>query len=126
MAWISAGKDTGPSTRFNTKSQDGYKRTDGAMIAASWNKLLETDTTPLLHPINRDENNAELAGETLVWTNTDTGGSSQTSTTCCDAWVNDTAPGAVYGDASKVTASWTLSVDFVKCETLRHLYCFEQ
>jgi hypothetical protein len=114
-----------------TKSAGGYARTDGVLVVKKWAGLVTADTTPLLAPIDHDENGAAIdASETGVWTNvTPSGGyyAGPAGGGNCNGWTDGSYKGS-YGDATKTDGNWTFFGAGAEqaCSVPLHLYCFEQ
>jgi hypothetical protein len=133
LAWIAgAGAQDMPAVRFN-KQAPGWALHDGTLVACSWSELI---SGTLRHAINQDEGGGGVTLPTQVWTDVDTSGARQTTTTCCadtngTCWgAANSAGSAIYGDATKTNGEWTNSMTnstpFRKCSDVAHVYCFEQ
>jgi cysteine-rich repeat protein len=129
-AWLGDG-DEGPADRF-IRSPDAYVRTDGTMIAADWDDLVDGMIDA---PISLTE--AEGApptgnttcnggGESTAWTNVNANGT--TNTAHCDGWTNAGGSGARWGYTTETSADWTDACSGVGpvCASVSPIYCFQQ
>jgi hypothetical protein len=116
LAWI-ANDSLDPDSRFVKTNR--YVRTDGTLVAQTWVDL--TDGT-LLAPIDRDENGDFVSD--FIWTNVDSAGQQETTTTDCSEFTSAGGNGRV-GSTSHTDARWTsFSADSFAQQN--RLYCFEQ
>jgi len=125
-AWLSDNSGSSPSTRF-TQATVAYQLRNGTTIANGWADLTDGSLTA---PINVTENGGLPGGSTGVWTNTSTTGSAGL---CCGAscsdWTSSIFDGFTGGNQGAWDlsfAGWTDTNAGVPCDSLRHLYCFEQ
>jgi cysteine-rich repeat protein len=122
-AWLSDAEQS-PAARFDL-SPLPYVRTDGALIAAGWEDLIDS---MINSPINVDEYGVAIVTEgcqpeNLAWTNTRFNGTVQGDLHCFNWQV-----GVVDGRAGELNAlgtGWTNGCT-VACTSQLHLYCFEQ
>ena len=131
MAWISTSTST-PASRFSITA-DPYVRIDGTVVANSW---VELTSGPLQAQIDINEYGGTPTTR-WVWTNTYQDGTainppayyncadytlvSQSGTTFYSivGWAGVNPPGTYYD------GSWT-NQNVTSCDSLCHLYCFQQ
>ncbi len=123
MAWLSDGMK-GPATRFTTKDHPRpYVLTDGKAVASNWADLL---SPPLVNNINKTEDGSMVGSPNDVWTNTNPDGTPTGSDKLCSGWSSAMMMDkGNHGDRNQKDATWTAKGN-VGCDTLLHLYCFEQ
>ena len=123
LAWIS---DPGsPSSSF-TKPSFPYVRIDGALIANSWNDLVNASQQRILdNPITTTATLQTVAAAN-VWTGTTaTGAREFFFDTRCGRWTNSDGDFGVGGVTSRVDARWT-DLSQTSCTIPSRLYCFGQ
>ncbi len=118
-AWL-ADSTVSPASVWS-KPDRPYVRTDGRLVATSYNDL--ADNT-LLNPINKTAWRVSKAA-TDVWTNTAPAGAAQSMTAHCGNWQN-TVGSAAGGRSSQTGVGWTASGNAFSCSSLLPLYCGQQ
>jgi hypothetical protein len=120
--WISTSTQDAVD-RFH-HSPGRYVLVNGAIFASSWDAIIAGE---LQHPLNIDENGAEVAG--TVWTNTLPNGRAVPDSNHCKDWsVKDEFSTACYGYSTDVDEQWTLATDGTcptQCGDVAALYCLE-
>jgi hypothetical protein len=119
VAWLS---DDTTDALDRVQDASPWYLTDGVTKVFGTHAQLQTQPTVV---IDRDENGHQVPSGSLVWTGTQSGGSSSGST--CESW--QTADGEVDGTAGStaLTGQWTLQSEFdTPCGSAFSLYCFEQ
>lgn len=139
-AWLSDSTQS-PQTRF-THSAVPYKRVDGVAIAQNWTELTNYPYQPILAAINVDEHGLVWTTENYVWTFTQQSGSVFGPFqpiflhVDCNDWTS-ADPGSciqlqTYSGWCGATGqylnvnNWTWGGPFESCDSLHHLYCFQQ
>ncbi len=124
MAWLS-DTTSSPATRFPTKSTGPYLRTDGLLIAWSWDGLTSGELTV---PIDRTEMGTLVADDREAWTNTATDGTvvNTDPNLVCNEWTSgsNNLSGRV-GETNELADDWTNS-HADPCNATWRLYCFQQ
>lgn len=129
MAWLADGTGA-PSTRFN-RATSSYVRTDGVLVAYSWNDLTDcTNPTCLQNPITRDEFGASVGGrfvDKMTWSNVSPDGFMRPAGASCSDWTSFAFfPSFGHaGFALNTSSGWT-GFRSVTCVNPLQLYCFEQ
>lgn len=123
--WMAKDQNDPPNSRF-TKSPKGYVRTDGVVVADSWDDLVDGN---LKAPIDHDEFGELVTTSTFVWSGALADGfafaPSGESTANCFGWsVSATGTGRA-GDITKTNAQWA-DVGAKDCSSTLRVYCFEQ
>jgi hypothetical protein len=120
-AWLS--DNTGaPSARF-VASSSPYQLITGKPIAANFADLTDGN---LLARISVTEKGGAYGTTVYTWANTKSDGTSASTTEHCSNWGPSAAGSAGnVGDASLSDLRWTKDISAF-CNTLRHLYCFQQ
>jgi hypothetical protein len=132
-AWLSDTTQS-PSTRF-THSNLPYVRVDGVPVANNWTALTQryTNTVNVLNPIIVDENGTSI-GDAYVWTGTWCDGTALLApdpANYCNNWTAG-SPYPLYGPAAWPTTqpnqyyTWWTFFNAQTCDTVNHLYCFQQ
>ena len=128
QAWLS-DSNTSVADRFRAK--DGvYIDVLGNLIADSWTDLTDGN---LDHPIQYDETGTlQNAPYTRAWTGTDSRGLLRSNSgNNCDDWNTDDwntgepTPMGLVGVATVTNFYWT-QANFLQCNSLSRLYCFQQ
>ena len=122
FAWVSTDVSQ-PGTRFLTFSLGPYILAGGSTLAGNYGDL--TDGS-LNEPIARNEN-GEFVGSELVWTATYPSGTGEFASITCENWTSDSSgvDGSV-GSNNATDGDWTDFSSTIPCNTLNHLYCFQQ
>jgi len=128
-AWLSTGSSN-PESRF-TSSPNGYMMPNGSLLATSWNDLTDGSLANKLNITQHGDlidYGLECIG-TRVWSNTTIDGETLNDTLDCQQWLFDSLvlSGNV-GNPGSGEDAWTAD-DFCspqKCNTFKHLYCFQQ
>ena len=120
-AWMS--DDAFNPDEWFYKSKGRYVRTDGIVVADSWEDL--TDGA-IQNPINVNENGDEVLGG-AVWTNTTPAGLEHPDSADCLGWTTTDVPNkGRLGDSSKVDEEWTdVETNPHLCAGVAGFYCFE-
>lgn len=96
-----------------------YRRTDGVLVAADWNDLIDGE---LAAPIHRDEYGEPISGD--VWTGTTPDGA--LAEVGCAGFVSASdADTGLCGNSNLDNTRWTANLE-PACTTRLRLYCFEQ
>ncbi|WAS97360.1 DUF4215 domain-containing protein [Nannocystis punicea] len=125
IAWLSAdGVSAAARLEHSTLP---YKRVDGALVANSWNDLV--DMLPHLNALDIDEyGDKEGVGEECntcpVWTATSPLGAGLPAN--CNNWNSALLIDVYGGECTAKDARWTQGCGARKCTDMAHLYCFEQ
>jgi hypothetical protein len=118
-AWLST-VDSPVADRF-VQSTVPYVLLDGTRIADDWADLTDTDGS-LQTVIDLDPSGVRHRRD--VWTGTLPSGLSYTQSDC-DGFTNGSVGSAVCGTTTSVNNNWTFN-QVPSCDTVLHLFCFEQ
>ena len=123
-AWMS-DSTTSAAARLS-HSPFRYMRTDGLVVADSWDDLIDNPTnSPLHNPIGADENGSVVPNN-VVWTGTTFSGNTIPGDLDCADWTDGTnAVSGRTGRANRVDLGWT-SFATTGCDNTGRLYCLEQ
>jgi hypothetical protein len=114
VAWI--GTVTQPATTRHVHGSQSYVRTDGLVVASTFQDL--TDGL-ILNSLNADENINTSAG--FAWTGTTTSG--EPATANCNGWLDSSGVGQT-GAVTASSGAWTED-HAASCIESNHLYCIE-
>lgn len=129
-AWLSIADVAGLQADYRLNHNNGpYQLINGTTIANNWDDLIDGT---LMSPINITELNSPVTGAgSLVWTNTNSLGRTNSPSGHCNYWssTTDTINGTTLfggtGSSSQSSSSWTFSGS-LRCTFQAALYCFEQ
>lgn len=128
MAWLSDAVDS-PATRF-TREGGPWVRVDGALIANSWDDLVDGELIFSLDVTEVGENppdSTSQCGPQAVWTNTGPDGHGISSGSSCDNWTDTSSTSSAWGNHGSPN-NWAIwcSGGTIACQTASPLYCFQQ
>jgi len=123
QAWISDSTSS-PATSFVRSTSAPYVLVNGDRIASDWDDL--TDGS-IENPINITSTGATILAP--VWTNTRGDGTTLNTDPMytCEEWTSRLRIWvSSIGATDMLDTSWTEYMTIVPCDTLAHLYCFQQ